>query len=70
MDYLHYNPVKHGYVDRVGDWPHSTFHSLVNKEIYPKNWAASELTLSVGESVYTCGGLRFANPPYKTSVNH
>ena len=25
MDYLHYNPVKHGYADKVMDWPHTTF---------------------------------------------
>jgi predicted HTH domain antitoxin len=29
MDYLHYNPVKHGYVTRVVDWPHSSFHRFV-----------------------------------------
>ena len=49
MDYLHYNPVKHGYVDRVCDWPYSTFHSLVGKEVYPKNWGEEPLMLSVGE---------------------
>jgi len=25
FDYVHYNPVKHGYVERVRDWPYSTF---------------------------------------------
>ena len=25
VDYLHYNPVKHGHVSRVRDWPHSSF---------------------------------------------
>ena len=28
LDYLHYTPVKHGYVPRVCNWPHSTFHVL------------------------------------------
>jgi REP element-mobilizing transposase RayT len=28
MDYLYYNPVKHGLVEKVVDWPHSTFHSI------------------------------------------
>jgi len=32
MDYIHYNPVKHGYVLRAVDWPHSTFHRYVRKE--------------------------------------
>jgi putative transposase len=25
VDYIHYNPVKHGYAKRVCDWPHSSF---------------------------------------------
>jgi len=39
MDYIHINPVKHGLVDRVVDWPYSTFHHLVEKGIYPLKWA-------------------------------
>ena len=38
IDYLHYNPVKHGYVSRVCDWPYSTFHRLVKQGIYHKDW--------------------------------
>ena len=29
LDYVHYNPVKHGYVTSARDWPFSTFHRLV-----------------------------------------
>jgi putative transposase len=39
MDYVHINPVKHGLVERVADWPYSTFHTLVAEDIYPVNWA-------------------------------
>jgi putative transposase len=39
MDYLHYNPVKHGLVKRVRDWPHSTFHRYVRQGIYTEDWA-------------------------------
>ena len=39
MDYVHFNPVKHGLVKRVIDWPYSTFHRLVDKGIYPADWA-------------------------------
>ncbi len=39
MDYLHYNPVKHGLVKDVKNWPHSTFHRYVREGIYDKNWA-------------------------------
>jgi len=39
MDYIHYNPVKHGWVSSVKDWPYSTFHQMVKKGIYPAQWA-------------------------------
>ena len=26
MDYIHFNPVKHGWVARAADWPHSSVH--------------------------------------------
>jgi putative transposase len=41
MDYVHFNPVKHGYVQQVADWPYSTFHRLVAEGVYPKDWAGS-----------------------------
>jgi len=40
MDYIHYNPVKHGHVDRPVDWVHSSFQRCVERGIYPQNWAA------------------------------
>ena len=47
MDYVHINPVKHGLVKRVVDWPYSTFHRLVAKGVYSVDWAGgSELELS------------------------
>ena len=39
MDYLHINPLKHGLVEAVRNWPYSTFHRLVAKGIYPSDWA-------------------------------
>ncbi|SFM03042.1 putative transposase [Nitrosomonas communis] len=39
MDYVHINPVKHGYVKRVADWPYSTFHRWVAQGVYPSDWA-------------------------------
>ncbi len=38
FDYIHYNPVKHGLVQRVRDWPYSSFHHLVKDQIYPLDW--------------------------------
>jgi putative transposase len=40
VDYLHYNPVKHGHVTRVADWPYSSFHRYVKRGIYNLEWAA------------------------------
>ena len=38
VDYIHWNPVKHGWVKSVADWPHSSFHSYAAHGIYPTNW--------------------------------
>jgi len=42
MDYVHINPLKHSLVRRVGDWPHSTFHRLVEQGVYPPDWAGGD----------------------------
>lgn len=34
-----FNPVKHGHVTRVQDWPYSSFHRMVRLGIYPPDWA-------------------------------
>jgi len=39
VDYCHINPLKHGLVKQVVDWPYSTFHELVKRGVYPTNWA-------------------------------
>jgi REP-associated tyrosine transposase len=39
VDYIHINPVKHGLVTRVQDWPYSSFHRMVKLGIYPEDWA-------------------------------
>ena len=44
VDYVHYNPVKHGYVTHVAQWPHSTFHRYVRDGIYPADWAGGTVT--------------------------
>ena len=38
-NYIHYNPVKHGYVRYVADWPYSSFHAYVKRGVLPLNWA-------------------------------
>ncbi len=50
VDYCHINPLKHGYVKRVADWPYSTFHRYVERGVYPLDWAdGPESDLEAGE---------------------
>jgi putative transposase len=39
VDYVHFNPVKHGHVRRVVDWPYSSFHRMLRQGFYPTDWA-------------------------------
>jgi putative transposase len=48
VDYTHFNPVKHGYVSRVCDWPHSSFHRYVAKGDLPSDWGG-DVKASGGE---------------------
>ena len=41
IDYCHYNPVKHGLVKRVQDWPYSSFHKHVKLGQYLIDWAGA-----------------------------
>ncbi|MBC7859127.1 MAG: transposase [Burkholderiaceae bacterium] len=41
VDYLHHNPVKHGYARTVADWPYSTFHRYVRDGVIAHDWADS-----------------------------
>lgn len=38
VDYIHINPVKHGYVKRVADWPYSSFHRYVQTGQLTPDW--------------------------------
>ena len=38
VDYIHYNPVKHGLVKHVRDWPWSSFHRYVKEGVYGVEW--------------------------------
>ncbi len=50
LDYVHFNPVKHGHVSRVRDWPYSTFHRAVAADLYPVDWADVRIDeMTVGE---------------------
>ncbi|MBX9826999.1 MAG: transposase [Xanthobacteraceae bacterium] len=38
IDYIHFNPVKHGRVTQARDWPHSSFHQYVKGGELPPDW--------------------------------
>jgi putative transposase len=38
VDYVHFNPVKHGHAARVADWPYSSFHRWVARGELPAEW--------------------------------
>src|SRR3954468_22104192 len=40
VEYCYINPVKHGLVTRVRDWPHSSFHRDVRAGVVPEDWAS------------------------------
>jgi putative transposase len=40
FDYIHYNPVKHGWVASPHDWPWSSFHRWVRAGHYSLDWAS------------------------------
>jgi putative transposase len=51
VDYVHFNPVKHGLAQRVRDWPYSSFHRYVREGQLPEDWAGdvSEKEADFGE---------------------
>ncbi|QIZ77329.1 REP-associated tyrosine transposase [Ferrimonas lipolytica] len=50
FNYIHFNPVKHGYVDKTKDWPHSTFHIYVERGVLDAEWGQkNEVEISGAE---------------------
>jgi putative transposase len=51
VDYIHFNPVKHGHVTRVRDWPYSSFHRYVEQGVLPLDWGGdmSDIAGEFGE---------------------
>ncbi len=39
VDYIHFNPVKHGHAVRAADWPHSSIHRYIRMGWMNENWA-------------------------------
>lgn len=50
MDYIHFNPVKHGLAARAMDWPFSSFAKCAASGLYPADWAVRSRDLAgIGE---------------------
>jgi putative transposase len=43
MDYIHFNPVKHGYASTPAAWPYSTFTRCVARGLYPPDWTGNDI---------------------------
>ena len=49
VEYIHYNPVKHGLVSAPKDWPYSSFHQYVWRGVSPADWGTGTvMTFGVG----------------------
>ena len=42
LDYIHYNPVKHGYVKAARQWRYSSFMKWVRRGVYAADWGVVE----------------------------
>lgn len=51
-DYCYFNPVKHGWVKRVAEWPFSSFHRDVRRGCYPADWGGKDVDMAVGERAF------------------
>lgn len=43
IDYVHYNPVKHGWAHCAAAWPYSTFHREVAAGRLPRDWGVAPI---------------------------
>ncbi len=48
VDTIHFNPVKHGWVEQVKDWPWSSFHRYVRRGWVEADWGGVSARLAVG----------------------
>jgi len=42
LDYIHGNPVKHGYTHRAEEWPYSSIHRLIRAGVLPPDWTCRD----------------------------
>lgn len=49
VDYIHFNPVKHGLVAEVRDWPYSSFHRYVKQGLLLEDWSGIPRAIEEGD---------------------
>jgi len=48
VDYIHFDPVKHGFVAAASEWPYSTFGRFVRAGVYPVEWGGNPACDGIG----------------------
>lgn len=52
VEYCYINPMKHGFVAQVRDWPYSSFHRDVRAGVFPEDWGGdTEMSGEFGERI-------------------
>lgn len=51
VDYVHWNPVRHGLVEHPAAWPYSTFHRYCRVGIYPASWCGGRCEEAVATAL-------------------
>jgi putative transposase len=70
VDYIHWNPVKHGLVKRARDYPWSSFHRFVKEGEYDMDWGRLDPCPDIGGPGWEQSrwrhkvGLAALDPPY------
>ncbi|MDO9087695.1 MAG: transposase [Anaerolineaceae bacterium] len=42
FDYIHYNPIKHGYVEKASDWKWTSLHKYIKEGVYDNDWVGGD----------------------------
>jgi putative transposase len=43
IEYIHYNPVRHGYVSSPNEWKLSSFREYVERGLFPFDWGGGDI---------------------------
>lgn len=49
LDYIHYNPVKHGYVEKPAQWEYSSFQAFLDQGYYQADWGVTAVGSTAGD---------------------